>query len=424
MTIDTSTEHALALDAADPLASFRDRFWIPESDGKQQLYLVGNSLGLQPKNVASIVTEELEKWQRLGVRGHFESDRPWLPFHEFLTPMMARIVGAQDTEVVVMNTLTVNLHLMMTTFYRPTKTRHKILIESHAFPSDYQAVESQIKLHGFEPRDSIVTAKHGAETELLSEDAICDLIEQNRDSLALVLLPGVQYYTGQLLDMKRITAVAHRYNVSVGFDLAHAVGNVPLALHGWDVDFAVWCNYKYLNSGPGAVGGCFVHERHATDKSMPRMAGWWGHDKSTRFQMENRFDPIPTAEGWQLSNPPILSLAAILASLQVFDDAGGISPLREKSIRLTGYFEALLNEELGDRVNIITPRTPHQRGCQLSIEIATGDVPGKRIHQQLEAAGTDTDWREPNVIRAAPVPLYNSFEDVHRFVATLKGIVS
>jgi kynureninase len=423
MTTDTSLQHAQALDAEDPLASFRDRFWIPQSNGKQQTYLVGNSLGLQPKNVAGLVTEELEKWQTLGVRGHFESDRPWLPYHELLTPTMAKIVGAQDDEVVVMNTLTVNLHLMMATFYRPTKTRNKILIESHAFPSDFQAVESQIQLHGFDPKEAVVTVPHGAESDLLSDDAICDLIEKHRDSLALVLLPGVQYYTGQFLDLQRITATAHRYNISVGFDLAHAVGNVPLQLHDWDVDFAVWCNYKYLNSGPGAVGGCFIHERHATDKSLPRMAGWWGHDKTTRFKMENRFDPIPTAEGWQLSNPPILSLAAILASLQVFDDAGGMGPLREKSLKLTGYFESMLNEMLGDQVTIITPKTTDQRGCQLSIEIATGNASGKAIHEKLEAAGADTDWREPNVIRAAPVPLYNSFEDVHRFVTTLTQIM-
>ncbi len=423
MPLDTSIEHARSLDADDPLRTFRDRFWIPQSSGKQQTYLVGNSLGLQPKNVAALVTEELEKWQTLGVRGHFESDRPWLPYHELLTPTMAKIVGAQDDEVVVMNTLTVNLHLMMATFYRPTKTRNKILIESHAFPSDFQAVESQIQLHGFDPKEAIVTVPHGAESDLLSDDAICDLIEKHRDSLALVLLPGVQYYTGQFLNLQRITATAHRYNISVGFDLAHAVGNVPLQLHDWDVDFAVWCNYKYLNSGPGAVGGCFIHERHATDKSLPRMAGWWGHDKASRFQMENRFDPIPTAEGWQLSNPPIFSLAAILASLQVFDDAGGMGPLREKSLKLTGYFESMLKESLGDRINIITPQTSSQRGCQLSIEIATGDVQGKEIHKQLEESGIDTDWREPNVIRAAPVPLYNSFEDVHLFVMTLKQIV-
>lgn len=423
MSLDTSIEHARLLDSQDPLASFRERFWIPQADGQQQIYLVGNSLGLQPKSVAAIVTEELETWQRLGVRGHFESARPWLPWHELLTSGMAKIVGGHDDEVVVMNSLTTNLHLMMATFYRPSKTRHKILIESQAFPSDFQAVESQIKLHGHDPAESIVTAQHGAESDLLCEDAICSLIEQHRDSLALILLPGVQYYTGQVLNLKRITEVAHRYNISVGFDLAHAVGNVPLKLHDWNVDFAVWCNYKYMNSGPGAVGGLFIHQRHATDKTLPRMAGWWGHDKASRFEMENRFDPIPTAEGWQLSNPPILALAPILASLEVFNDAGGIEPLREKSIQLTGYFAELLDQELGDRVNIITPKPADQRGCQLSIEIATGEQSGKEIHQQLEAAGSDTDWREPNVIRAAPVPLYNTFEDVHRFVQLLKRML-
>lgn len=421
--MDTSLEHAQSLDHADSLAPFRDRFWIPKFGDQQQIYLVGNSLGLQPKNVLDVVTEELDKWKELGVRGHFQTDRPWMPYHEFLTPMMARMVGALETEVVVMNTLTVNLHLMMATFYRPTKNRNRILIESHAFPSDYQAVESQIRLHGFDPKESIVTVQHGAESDLLSNDAICDAIESHRDSLALVLLPGIQYYTGQFLDMPRITDQAHRFNISVGFDLAHAVGNVPLQLHDWDVDFAVWCNYKYMNSGPGAVGGCFVHERHANDQSLPRMAGWWGHDKSTRFKMENRFEPIPTAEGWQLSNPPILSLAAILASLQVFEDAGGIEPLREKSLKLTGYFESLLEAQLGSRVNVITPKIENQRGCQLSIEIAIGGRSGKEIHDRLESAGIDTDWREPNVIRAAPVPLYNSFEDVHHFVTSLKRIM-
>jgi len=423
MSIDTSIEHARVLDDQDPLACFRERFWIPEVAGQQQIYLVGNSLGLQPKNVAAIVNQELETWQRLGVRGHFESQRPWLPWHELLTSGMAQIVGAQEDEVVVMNSLTTNLHLMMATFYRPSKTRHKILIESQAFPSDFQAVESQIKLHGHDPAESIVTVQHGAESDLLSEDAICNLIEQHRDSLALILLPGVQYYTGQVLNLKRITETAHRYNISVGFDLAHAVGNVPLQLHDWDVDFAVWCNYKYMNSGPGAVGGLFIHQRHATDKSLPRMAGWWGHDKATRFEMENRFDPIPTAEGWQLSNPPILALAPILASLEIFQDAGGMQPLREKSIQLTGYFAWLLEQELADQVNIITPKTADQRGCQLSIEIATDGKSGKEIHQQLEASGSDTDWREPNVIRAAPVPLYNTFEDVHQFVQLLKRML-
>lgn len=420
---DATLEHAKSRDAEDSLNTFRDQFWIPQTVEGDQVYFVGNSLGLQPKNVAQFINAELEKWQNLGVRGHFEPEDPWLSYHELLSPEMAAIVGANVDEVVVMNTLTVNLHLMMATFYRPTKSRHKILIESHAFPSDFHAVESQIRLAGFDPTSSIVTVPHGVETDLLSDDAICDTIEQNRDDLALVLLPGVQYYTGQFLDLQRITAAAHRYNISVGFDLAHAAGNVPLSLHDWDVDFAVWCNYKYLNSGPGAIGGCFIHQRHASDKSLPRMAGWWGHDKSSRFQMANRFDPTPTADGWQLSNPPILSLAAIRASMEIFQQCGGVAALREKSIQLTIYFEALLKELIGDRVNIITPRDPARRGCQLSIEIALDGVAGKTVHEKLEAAGTATDWREPNVIRAAPVPLYNSFADVHRFVSTLKQVL-
>ena len=423
-SFDSSIEYANSLDRADPLASFRDQFWIPKNeDGTDIVYFVGNSLGLQPKNVTELVQEELEKWKTLGVRGHFESENPWLPYHELLAPTMAQIVGAQENEVIVMNTLTVNLHLMMATFYRPTEKRHQILIEDHAFPSDFHAVESQIKLHGFDPRESLVTVSHGTETGLLSTDLICSTIEQHRDTLAMVLLPGVQYYTGQLLDMKKIAAEAHRYNISVGFDLAHAAGNVPMKLHDWDIDFATWCNYKYLNSGPGAIGGCFIHQRHATDTDLPRMAGWWGHNKSTRFLMENRFDPIPTAEGWQLSNPPILSLAAIRASLQIFESAGGIEPLREKSILLTDYFEQLLTAMLGLRVNIITPRTSADRGCQLSLEVLLKGVSGKTIHEQLENSGTATDWREPNVIRAAPAPLYNTFTDVHRFVSVLKTIL-
>ncbi len=419
---DTSIDSAIAMDQDDPLAKFRDQFWIPsDPNGDPEIYFVGNSLGLQPKNVAGFVETELNQWKNLGVRGHFESDTPWMPYHELLAPTMAEIVGAQQQEVVVMNTLTVNLHLMMATFYRPTEKRHRILIEEHAFPSDYQAVESRIKLHGYDPCESIVTVKHGVESGLLSTELICSTIEQHRDSLALVLLPGIQYYTGQFLDMQQITAAAHRYNIPVGFDLAHAAGNVPMQLHDWDVDFAVWCTYKYLNSGPGAIGGCFVHEQHANDKKLPRMAGWWGHDKETRFLMESRFDPIPTAEGWQLSNPPILSLAAIRASLEVFAQAGGIEPLREKSKKLTGYFRDLITATLKDRVNIITPK--NAAGCQLSLEVNLDGVSGRGVHEQLEKSGTVTDWREPNVIRAAPVPLYNSFADVHQFVTVLERVL-
>lgn len=407
------------LDADDPLREFRSRFYMPQVNGQDEIYFVGNSLGLQPKITADYVQLELEQWQKLGVRGHFEGEFPWMPYHEFLTETMAAIVGAKADEVVMMNTLTVNLHLMMATFYRPTSKRNKILIEQHAFPSDHYAVESQIKLHGYSPEECLVMVEPAKGKELIETSDVLELIEENKDSLALVLLPGVHYYTGQFFDLKSITAAAHKYGINVGFDLAHAAGNVPLELHDWDVDFAVWCSYKYLNSGPGSVAGCFINQRHAKNVELERMAGWWGHDKSTRFKMENNFRPIPTAEGWQLSNPPILSLAAIRASLQVFKDAGGISSLRKKSESLTRFFELTLNEKLGDRVEIITPSEPESRGCQLSLKVNFGDVAGKSVYEKLEASGVRTDWREPNVIRAAPVPLYNSFADVVEFTKRL-----
>ena len=382
---------------------------------------MGNSLGLQPKRTAGFVQTELEKWQKLGVRGHFESELPWMPYHEFLNEPMANLVGAKPEEIVMMNGLTVNLHLMLATFYRPTKKRHKILIEEHASPSDYQVAQSQISHHGFDPTESLVVAAPSEGQATLDNDALCELILQHGDSLAVVLLPGVQYYTGQVIDMARITEAAHAVGAVIGLDLAHAAGNIPLSLHEWNVDFAAWCSYKYLNSGPGSVAGCFVHQKHASDVELPRLAGWWGHEKETRFEMKNHFQPIPTAEGWQLSNPPILSMAAVRASLNVFEEAGGIEPLREKSLKLTAYFQQLLNETLGDRVNIITPDEPDERGCQLSFELI--GVEGRTIQDELESRGMMTDWREPNVIRAAPVPLYNSFEDVFRFVETLAELM-
>jgi kynureninase len=323
----------------------------------------------------------------------------------------------------MMNTLTVNLHLMMATFYRPTAARHKVLIESHAFPSDHYAVESQIKLHGYSPQETLIEVTPEAGEETLRTNNICQLIEDHQKELALVMLPGVQYYTGQFFDLQAITQAAHAHEIPVGFDLAHAAGNVPLKLHEWDVDFAVWCSYKYLNSGPGSVGGCFVHRRHAQNTKLERMAGWWGHDKSTRFKMENRFQPIPTAEGWQLSNPPILSLAAIRASLDVFQEAGGMGPLRAKSERQSQFFLDCLKQILGDRVHSITPREPSARGCQLSLEVRLDGVAGKSVYEKLELSGVRTDWREPNVIRAAPVPLYNSFEEVWRFVERLEALI-
>ncbi len=321
-----------------------------------------------------------------------------------------------------MNSLTTNLHLMLVTFYRPTAERNKILIEQRAFPSDHYAVESHLRFRGQDPDTSMLLAKPTAGGELLETEHICRLIERHAESLALILLPGVQYYTGQWLDVPVITEVAQRHDIRVGFDLAHAAGNVPLRLHDWRVDFAVWCTYKYLNSGPGSLGGCFIHERHANNTSLDRLAGWWGHDKQSRFAMHGAFHAIPTAEGWQLSNPAILSMAAIRASLDVFAEAGGMTPLRDKSLELTAYLEWLLATELGDRVDIITPTDPQQRGCQLSLTIAA-DQPGRQVLEELEQNGAVTDWREPNVIRVAPVPLYNSFSDVFRFVQILKEIV-
>lgn len=405
-------------DSEDPLAGFREQFHIPLHNDQPQIYFVGNSLGLQPKRTADYVNQELEAWKSLGVRGHFEGDYPWMPYHEFLTENMANLVGGNMDEVVMMNSLTANLHLMMATFYRPTKERSKILLEAHSFPSDFHAVQSQIRFHGFDPEQAMVLVKPEKEDEPICHATIEAAIEKNCDELALILLPGVQYYTGQVFDIQAITQLAKKHSIPVGFDLAHAAGNIPLKLHEWGVDFAVWCSYKYLNSGPGSVGGCFVHRNHAKQTDKVRLAGWWGHDKSTRFQMKNEFDAIPTAEGWQLSNPPILSLAAIRASLDVFQDAGGMEPLVAKSKLMNEFFVNCLDEIIGERVETITPA---ERGCQLSLKVQLQGVEGKEVHQRLVEAGAETDWREPNVIRVAPVPLYNQFEEIYRFVEVLNG---
>ena len=413
---------ARELDANDDLNGYRQQFHFPlQENGDPILYFVGNSLGLQPTRTEAYVREELDKWRELGVRGHFEHERPWMPYHEFLTETMADLVGAQPNEVVMMNSLTANLHFMMASFYQPTKQRHKILIEQHAFPSDSQAAVSQIQWHGFDPAESLLVVPSN-DDGVIAIDAIMEIIEQQGTEIALILLPGVQYYTGQVFPIKTITASARSRGIKVGYDLAHAAGNVRLNLHDHDVDFAVWCSYKYLNSGPGSVGGCFVHERHAANPETPRLAGWWGHDKGSRFKMKNEFKPIPTAEGWQLSNPPILSLAAIRASLDLFREVGGMEALIGKSILMTNYLETQLKKQLGDRVNILTP--VENRGCQLSLEMDFGDIKGKTIHQKLENAGVETDWREPNVIRVAPVPLYNSFEDCFWLVEKLSDCVS
>ena len=399
------------LDRSDPLARFRDEFHIPRRvNGEEEIYFAGNSLGLLPKRTPKYVAAELESWKELAVKAHFSGENPWMPYHELLAEPMARLVGAAPGEVVAMNSLTVNLHLMMASFYRPTRERHRILLEERAFPSDDYALESQARFHGFDPSEALVRVR--------SED-VAAVLERDGGSIALVLLPGVQYYTGEAFDIEAITRLAHAKGCIAGFDLAHAAGNLVLRLHDWNVDFAVWCTYKYLNSGPGSVGACFVHERHGRRSDLPRLAGWWGHDKASRFRMEPGFRPIPGAEGWQLSNPPILSLAAIRASLDVFTEAAGMEPLREKSVRLTGYLEWLLRRDLAEPVEILTPADPHRRGCQLSLRVRSS-VPGREVFERLEASGVTCDWREPDVIRVAPVPLYNRYEEVWRFVEILK----
>ncbi len=412
-----SLEYAKKMDADDPLKNYRQQFHVPlRKNGEPYIYLCGNSLGLQPKITESYILQELKDWADLGVEGHFHAKNPWMPYHEFLTEKMAKIVGAKPIEVVVMNTLSVNLHLMMASFYRPDKKRFKIVMESDAFPSDRYAIESQIKFHGYDLKDGLLELKPREGEELIRIHDIETLIEKEGENIALILLGGVNYYTGQVFDMKHIAKLGHEKGCVVGFDLAHGAGNLELNLHGDNIDFAVWCTYKYLNSGPGSVGGCFVHERYANNFDLPRLAGWWGHNKETRFGMRDDFDPIPGAEGWQLSNPPILSLAAIKASLDMFDKVG-MKKLNEKSRLLTGYLEYLLDNIETRRLRIITPRDTSQRGCQLSIQVANAD---KSLFDKITDAGVIADWRKPDVIRVAPVPLYNSFSDVFRFVEILK----
>lgn len=413
MNYQSGSDFAKKMDAQDPLKGYRERFHIPQTQsGEDCIYLCGNSLGLQPKPLESAMMQELQDWRNLGVEGHWKAKNPWMPYHEFLTEKLARLVGAKPLEVVAMNTLTVNLHLMMVSFYRPTKERFKIVIEGQAFPSDQYAVQSQLRFHGFDPKDGLIELRPREGEDTLRTEDIEALIEREGDSIALIMLGGVNYYSGQLFDMPRITAAGHKKGCTVGFDLAHAVGNVPLQLHEWGVDFAVWCSYKYLNSGPGSVAGCFVHERHANAPDMPRFSGWWGQDKQIRFQMGPDFKVIPGAEGWQLSNPPILSLVAVKTSLEMFDEVG-MEALREKSLALTSYFEFLLDQVASDAFTVITPRDAAARGCQLSITVQER---GRAIFEALEEAGVICDWREPDCIRVAPVPIYNCFADVYRFV--------
>ena len=411
---------AKAQDQNDPLAHYRDKFHIPKtSEGNEWLYFTGNSLGLQPKQTKNHINQELEDWANLGVEGHFEAKNPWLPYHEFLTESMAEIVGAKPIEVVVMNTLTTNLHLLMVSFYQPTRTKFKIVIESDAFPSDRFAVETQLKFHGFDPTESLIEWSPKDGETLLNIDDLASILDTQGDEIALLLIGGVNYYTGQYLDLKKIAKLGHQHGCKVGIDLAHGVGNILPNLHDSGVDFAAWCTYKYMNSGPGSLGGIFVHERHAHDESLKRFAGWWSQNKDTRFDMRQPLDIMPGAEGWQLSNPPILSMAAIKASLELFSEVG-MPALRKKSIRLTGYLEYLILELQNEHISIITPKDPEQRGCQLSIQVRNAD---KSLHTKLSEANVITDWRTPDVIRCAPVPFYNSFEDVFNMVETLKTVL-
>ena len=421
MNFENGESFAQKMDALDALAHFRDKFFIPkQSGGEDILYFTGNSLGLQPKTTRDYIEQELKDWEIFGVEGHLKAKNPWLPYHEFLTEQMARVVGAKPIETVVMNSLTVNLHLLLVSFYRPTRARYKIVVEAGAFPSDQYAVKSQIKFHGFAPEDSLIEIKPRENETILRTEDIERTIVENADSIALILLGGVNYYTGQAFDFQKITEAGHRVGATVGFDLAHAVGNLELHLHEWNVDFAAWCSYKYLNAGPGAVGGCFVHERHSENFDLPRFAGWWGHDKETRFLMKPDFTPIKGAEGWQLSNPPIFQLAALKASLDICE-AAGMKNLVEKSRKLTGYLEFLINEIRDERISIITPNNPNERGCQLSIRVKDAD---KNLFKAISERGVIADWREPDVIRVAPVPLYNSFSDAYKFAEILKNCLS
>ncbi len=408
---------AEALDAEDPLAGFRDEFLFPRDDeGRPLVYLCGNSLGLQPQRAGRYVREELEDWAALGVDGHLRARRPWLPYHRLATDGLAALTGAEPREVVAMNTLTVNLHLLMASFYRPAGERHCILIESTAFPSDRFAARSQLRFHGYDPDETLLEWRPRDDERLYTED-LRALVDEHRDRLALLLLPGVQYYNGQVLDMAGICDIGRRAGCRVGLDLAHAVGNVPLALHDWGPDFAAWCSYKYLNGGPGAVAGAFVHARHLGGDASHTLLGWWGNREETRFEMAREFEPAETAELWQLSNPPILSLAPVVASLEIFTDVG-MDALRAKSERLTSWLDFLLERKLRERVRSITPRDA--RGCQLSLTVDADAAQARRVFERLEALGVVADWREPNVIRVAPTPLYNSYVDVFEFVGRLE----
>jgi kynureninase len=419
MTFSSDENFARQLDREDPLRDFREKFHLPlGKDNNPVIYFAGNSLGLMPKSARRIVDDELDNWAKLGVDAHHATGTPWYSYHEALREPTARLVGANSLEVICMNSLTVNLHLMMATFYRPTKSRFRVLMEEPAFPSDTYAIKTQLVHHGLDPKDALVLARPRKGEFTVRTENIFDLIDEHADQLAVVIIGAVNFFTGQLVDMEKITAAAQKHGIVVGFDLAHAAGNVPLSLHEWNVDFAVWCSYKYLNAGPGAVAGAFVHERHATNTKLPRLAGWFGNDPNTRFRLhlEPEFVPVASADGWQISNPPIFAMAPLRASLSIFHEAGGMEPPREKSMKLTGYLEFLMEQIGSKKFSLITPADPNARGAQLSIQ--AHEHP-KQLHEELIAAGVKCDFREPNVIRVAPAPLYNTFHEVWRFAQIL-----
>ncbi len=411
---------AKELDDADSIGHFRDQFLFPKLNGKRATYFCGNSLGLQPKGTKKYFEEELQDWANWGVDGHFNSTRPWFGYHHQFTDSLTKLVGAKNTEVVAMNTLTVNLHLLMLSFYRPTKSRYKIIMEAGAFPSDMYAMETQAAIHGFNPYKAVVEVAPRKGGHIIEEDDILAAIEKNKSSVAIVIFGGVNYYTGQYFDIEKITQAAHKAGAICGFDLAHAAGNLPMHLHKWQVDFACWCSYKYLNSGPGGVGGVFIHEKHAKNPKTPRLAGWWGYDEKKRFKMTKGFVPMPSAESWQMSNAQVFNMAAHRASLDLFDQTS-MEDLREKSIMLTAYAEHLLHHVKTENkrlaFEIITPSDKNRRGAQLSLLFSKN---GRKVFKHLEENNIVVDWREPNVVRFAPVPMYNNFQDVYELYACLK----
>jgi len=417
MANETTIEDARLLDASDPIAHLAQKFHFPRNkDNSRSIYLCGNSLGLQPRTAAQYVNQELEDWAAMGIDGYDNAHHPWVSYNRPLIQGLMPLTGAKEDELVVMNSLTVNLHLMLVTFFRPNINRFKIILGNNPFSSDRYAVESHLRFHGLDPREALIVLEPDPDSNLIDNQIISNTIKKHADSLSLILIEGINYYSGQAIDLPFVVQEGQAVGAVVGLDLAHAIGNIPLELHQWGVDFAVWCSYKYLNAGPAAVGGCFVHRKHTNNSDLPRFAGWWGHKQETRFEMGPNFDPTPGAQGWQLSNCPILATAPLRASLELFSEVG-MKPLRDKSIKLTGFLEKLLYERMADRTEIITPKHPLERGCQLSLRVPGG----KETFTRLTQNNIICDWREPDVIRVAPAPIYNSYQDVYRFVEVLSA---